>query len=145
MEQTFLSTDGRDDNAAERRFNILKRNRELMEHHFVQSEDKDIAFLIFELSSGMNLPADVRSFVIKSTESKMIPTQIIGAPRWTIYKMLRKYQRELHRADSRDPRESRVVEQLKNPARPNHFWAVVIAQKGKQAVEYPAPDTEQGP
>lgn len=143
MNQIIIATDGRDDSAARKRFAILQRNREVMEHHFVHSEDRDIAFLIFELSPQMTLPADVASFVVKSVESQMIPTQIVKAPRWTIYKVLRKFQRELHRVDRRDPKESQIVEQLRNPAKPNHFWAVVVAQKGKQIVEYSAPEIER--
>lgn len=143
MEQTVISTDGRNDGAAMRRHDILKRNRELIEHRYILSADKDIAFLIFELSPGMKLPADVAAFVVKSVQSSMIPTQVIQAPRWTLYRMLRRYQRELHRTDRRNPKESRIVEQLRNQARPNHFWTVVVAQKGKQAVEFPAPDANQ--
>ena len=140
MEQIIISTDGRDDDAAMQRVNILKRNRELIEHHYVESVNKDIAFLIFELSPGMKLPVDVAAFVVDSRISNMIPTKVIQAPRWTIYKMLRRYQRELHRIDSRDPKQSRVVEQLANQARPNHFWTVIVAQNGKQAAELPAPE-----
>ena len=142
MDKKILVTDGVDDNASMRRLNIMERNQELMEHHFVLSNDKDIAFLIWELSPQMTLPADVKAFVIKSVESNSIPTQIVQAPRWSIYKMLRKFQRELHRADPRNPKESRIVEQLVAPAKSHHFWAVVVAQKGKQAVEIAAPAAE---
>jgi hypothetical protein len=140
MEQIVFATDGRDDTAAEQRLQILQRNRELLEHHFAQSPDKDIAFVVYELTPGMTLPPDVASFVISSVESNMIPTQLVQASRWTIYKALRRYQRSLHHSDPRDPKESRLVELLRNPAKPNCFWAVVIARKGKQVVECPAVD-----
>ena len=142
MDRTILVTDGVDDDASVRRMNILKRNLELMEHQFVLSNDKDIAFLIWELSPQMTLPADVLAFAIKSLESNTIPTQVIQASRWSIYKILRKFQRELHRADPRNSKESHIVEQLTAPAKAHHFWAVVVAQKGKQAVEISAPASE---
>jgi len=50
--------------------------------------------------------------------------------------------KKLYRNHRRNPKESRVVEQLKHPAKPNHFWAVVIAQGGKQAVEYAMADEQ---
>lgn len=143
METTVLITDGRDDDAAQQRRAILQRNRELLEHRFAESPNKDIAFVVFELSAGMKLPDDVKVFVIRSIESNAIPTQVVQAPRWTLYKMLRAYQRNLHRTDPRDPKESRLVELLHNAARPNHFWTVVIAKRGKQVVELPGLDAEE--
>jgi hypothetical protein len=142
MRDYVLSTDGKDDSAAERRFNILHRNLELMEHHFVQSANKDIAFLIHELTPGSKMPADVEAFVVRSVESQMIPTRIVLASRWTIYRMVRKFQRDLHRQDRRNPKESSIVEQMIRPAKPNHFWVVIIAQKGKQVVEMPTGDEQ---
>jgi hypothetical protein len=142
MDTFILSTDGKDDMAAQRRLSILQRNRELMEHYFALSSDKDTAFLIYELTPGTKMPADVEKFVARSVESQMIPTRIVQAPRWSLYRMLRQFQRELHRSDRRNPKESSIVEQLVRPAKTGHFWAVVIAQKGKQAVELPAADAQ---
>jgi hypothetical protein len=142
MEFQVLTTDGRDDNAAKQRLAILNRNRELIEHQFVQATDKDIAFVMWELTPKTTLPDDVKQFVVRSIESNLIPTQVIQGPRWALYKALRSFQRGLHRIDPRDPKESRLIELLARPAKPNHFWAVVIACRGKQVVEFPAPISE---
>lgn len=79
MNKVIISTSGRDDGGegSKRRYAILQRNRELIEHYYAQSSKKDIAFLIFELSSDMTLPADVAAFVIKSVASSRIPTQVL--------------------------------------------------------------------
>lgn len=142
MEVQILQTDGRDDGGAQRRLAIFTRNRELMEHYFEQSTDKDIAFVIWELTPTSNVPDDLKAFVIRSIESGLIPTQTLQGPRWAIYKALRRFQRGMHRTDPREPKESRLVELLYRPAKPNHYWVVVIACRGKQVVECPMPQPE---
>ena len=142
MEVKILQTDGRDDDGAERRLAIFNRNCELLEHHYEQSADKDIAFVIWELSPKSVSPDDLKEFVTRSLESGLIPTQTVQGPRWAIYKALRRFQRGLHRTDPRDPKESRLVELLHRPAKADHCWIVVIACRGKQVVECPMPQSE---
>jgi hypothetical protein len=127
-----------DPNGLERRQSMLIRNRELAEHY--ASQETDLAVLLVDTTHEPELA----QFLGRSQQRQEIlaegniPTAIIGAKRWTIYKMLREYQRNLHRADARDPAESPIVERLKVPARRGHFYLLAVSG-GKQLAELPIP------
>jgi len=138
------SSDPADPDGPQRRYAILQRNLELLEHQAVQHQGEDFAFILIDLTrEGKEMPdmlkdSSVTAFVQRSDSSDCIPTQILGLPRWQAYKSLRMIQRRLHRSNSSYPKVSPVIERLNEPMPADHF-AVVVISGGKQAVTLPIP------
>ena len=133
------STNPADPDGTQRRLALLQRNRELAEHFASQSPDKDIVVLVIDISDETApLPNLDANWVHKVKEEGNIPAVLLGMPRWTAYKKMQKFQRELHKLDCGDPKVSPVVEKLASPAPAGHFYMLVLS-KGKQAVALPIP------
>jgi hypothetical protein len=128
-----------DPDGPQRRLSLLQRNRELAEHFVSQSPDKDVVVLVFDISNETSpLPDLDAKWIQKVKEEGNIPAVLMGMPRWSAYRGLQKFQRELHKLDCGDPKVSPVVETLVSPAPAGHFFMLVIS-KGKQAVALPIP------
>jgi hypothetical protein len=149
MEQTNTiivqhSSNPADPDGSQRRYAIIHRNKELLEHHASQHPHDDLAYILIDLSrEGKEIPKQLNdqslaTFVLQSDANEVIPTQIVGLPRWEAYKALRTIQRSLHRADPFHPLVSPVVEKLKEQPPPSHFPVLVISG-GKQAAILPIP------
>jgi hypothetical protein len=133
------STNAADPDGTNRRLALLQRNRELAEHFASQSPDKDVVVLVFDVSNeNIPLPNLDAKWVHKVIEEGNIPAVLMGMPRWSAYKGLQKFQRELHKLNCGDPKVSPVVEKLSAPAPAGHFFMMVIS-KGKQSVTLPIP------
>ena len=145
MDKHLIIQHGRQDansNAeSQHRHDILMRNKEMIEAHLQKLRGQDIAVLIAELTGDMDfLPSDVQKFVMDSNAQNVTPTQIVGVPRWQLYKALTKFQKALHRDDPRDPKVSPVVEQLQHPAPAGSAHVVVLAKRGKSIAQIAIPD-----
>jgi hypothetical protein len=133
------SSNAGDPDGMQRRLALLQRNRELAEHFASQSADKDIAVLVFDISDqDVPIPNLDAKWVQKVVDEGNIPAVIMGMPRWSAYKGLQKFQRELHKMNCGDPKVSPVVEKLSAPAPAGHFYMLVVS-KGKQATTLPIP------
>src|SRR5665213_1395389 len=143
MEENIIiqqhSSNPGDPDGTQRRLALLQRNRELAEHFVSQSAEKDVVVLVFDISDDdAPLPNLDAKWVQKVKEEGNIPAVIMGMPRWSAYKGLQKFQRELHKLDCGDPKVSPVVEKLASPAPAGHFYMMVIS-KGKQSEALPIP------
>jgi len=138
------SSDASDPDGPHRRYAILQRNLELLEHQASQHLGEDLAFILIDLTrEGREIPEvlkdpSVKAFVQESDRNDVIPTQILGLPRWQAYKSLRFFQRRLHKLNPSYPKVSPVVERLNEPMPADHF-AVIVISGGKQAVTLPIP------
>ena len=143
MEENLIiqqhSSNAADPDGPLRRLALLQRNRELAEHFVSQSPDKDVVVLVFDISDEATPPPNLdAAWIQKVKEEGNIPALLMGMPRWSAYKRLQKFQRELHKLNCGDPKVSPVVEKLASPAPAGHFYMLVIS-KGKQAVAMPIP------
>jgi len=143
MEENIIiqqhSSNPGDPDGTQRRLALLQRNRELAEHYASQSADKDFVVLVFDVTdSDAPVPNLDAEWVQKVVEEGNIPAVVMGLPRWSAYKGMQKFQRELHKLKCGDPKVSPVVEKLSAPAPAGHFYMMVIS-KGKQSVTLPIP------
>src|SRR5476649_904168 len=107
------SSNPADPDGTQRRLALLQRNRELAEHYASQSPDKDFVVLVFDISNEeAPIPNLDAKWIQKVVEEGNIPAVVMGLPRWSAYKGLQKFQRELHKLNCGDPKVSPVVEKL---------------------------------
>ncbi len=143
MDENFIiqqhSTNAGDPDGTQRRLAMLQRNRELAEHFASQSPDKGFVVLVFDITNeDAPIPNLDAKWVKKVTDEGNIPAVVVGMPRWSAYKGMQRFQRELHKLNCGDPKVSPVVEKLAAPAPVGHFYMMVIS-KGKQSVTLPMP------
>ena len=132
------SSNADDPDGTERRLALMKRNRELAEHFVSQSAHKDMVVLIFDISEQGAFPEADAAWVHRVIEEGGIPAMLLGMSRYRAYKAMQRFQRELHKIDARDPKQSPVVEKLAVPAPAGHFYLMTIS-KGKQVAVVPVP------
>lgn len=121
-----------------RRLRILQRNLEQAEHQMGLRRDDDNVFLMMDVTDQdlSSLSDDDAIWVKRAIDDDMIPTCCMVVGRWWFYKQLRKMQRDLHQHDPRNCAVSPIVEQLREPPKKGHFYAMVISG-GKSLVQLP--------
>lgn len=132
---------------AERRANMVTLHREKVEHYYmveaaagrpdtviVLGDEND--WIVKELKQTLSEPH--RSFVNQVSDD-CFSTLIFAFNRWTLYKVLRVAQRQLHQSDPKDPKISPLVEALKLPPTPGSFYCMAISA-GKNMVQFPIPE-----